>query len=66
MNISRFPHEPMPRFTQIIYVFRNPPWRAESVFWEREGCVSKNPPYMRLRSAKLLAVISRWREIKYQ
>src|SRR5437588_11586247 len=42
MHISRFQHEPMPRFTQIVYVFGNPQCRAESVFWESEGCVSKN------------------------
>src|SRR5438105_6341537 len=32
----------MRRFTQIVHVFGNPQFIAESVFWENEGCVSKN------------------------
>jgi hypothetical protein len=35
----------MLRFTQIVYVFGNPQFIAESVFWESEGCVSKNHPF---------------------
>jgi Gpi18-like mannosyltransferase len=42
VNISRFQHELMPRFTQIVYVFSNPQFIAESVLWESEGSVSKN------------------------
>jgi hypothetical protein len=46
VNISRFQHEPMPRFTQIVYVFGNPQFIAESVFWESEGGVSQNHPIL--------------------
>jgi len=46
VNISRFQHEPMPRFTQIVYVFGNPQFIAESVLWESEGGVSKTQPIL--------------------
>jgi len=44
VNISRSQHEPMPRFTQIIYVFGNLQLIAESVLWESEGYVSQTLP----------------------
>jgi hypothetical protein len=54
VNISRFQHEPMPRFTQIVYVFGNPQFIAESVFWESEGGVSQNHPAVRLTESPVI------------
>jgi hypothetical protein len=41
VNISRFQHEPMPRFTQIISVLGNPQFIAESMLWESEAVSQK-------------------------
>src|SRR5262245_54053094 len=40
----------MPRFTQIVHVFRNPQFITESVVWESEGDVSQKGRFLGART----------------